>query len=225
MSKHNLFVVFIHLGHELHQLETLEHDAKVKRAIFIQNSTDIREVFEFAHPAQVLQAVNVYASHFYGAMLWNLYGDGASQVFRSWNTCVKLAWGIPRWSHNYLVEHVLSSGIPSVRQKILGQYLGFFQKLVSSPSPEISLLANLVARDAGSVTAKNLSNIENEFELDPWVSSSAQLREKYTFYRVPEEDKWRAPLLVKLLDQKNEMTTMKENTKTISEVIDSLCCS
>ena len=127
--------------------------------------------------------------------------------------------------HNYLVEHVLSSGIPSVRQKILGQYLGFFQKLVSSPSPEISLLANLVARDAGSVTAKNLSNIENEFELDPWVSSSAQLREKYTFYRVPEEDKWRAPLLVKLLDQKNEMTTMKENSKTISEVIDSLCCS
>ena len=67
----------VHLGHELHQLGTMEHDAKVKRAIFIQNSTDIREMFEFAHPAQVLQAVNVYASHFYGSMLWNLYGVGA----------------------------------------------------------------------------------------------------------------------------------------------------
>ena len=96
------------------------------------------------------------------------------------------------------MEHVLSIGIPSVRQKILAQYLGFFQKLVSSPSPEISLLDNLVARDAGSVTAKNMSNIENEFVLDPRVSSSAQLCEKYTFYRVPEEDKWGSPLLVKL---------------------------
>ena len=215
----------VHLGHELHQLGTMEHDAKVKRAIFIQNSTDIREMFEFAHPAQVLQAVNVYASHFYGSMLWNLYGVGAQQVFRSWNTCVKLAWGIPRWSHNYLVEQVLSCTIPSARQKVLGQYLGFFQKLVKSASPEIRLLANLVGRDAGAVTGQNLANIENEFGLDPWVSSSAQLAEKYTLYSVPDEDKWRAPLLVKLLEQKSEMIVMKESTKTISEVIDSLCCS
>ena len=108
-----------HLGHELHQLGSMEHDAKIRRAIFIQNSTDIREMFHFAHPAQVLQAVNVYASHFYGSMLWNLYGPGANQVLRSWNTCAKLAWGVPRWTHNYFVEHVLSCGIPSARQRIL----------------------------------------------------------------------------------------------------------
>ena len=70
-----------------------------------------------------------------------------------------------------------------------------------------------------------MANIENEFGLDPWVSSSAQLAEKYTLYSVPDEDKWRAPLLVKLLEQKSEMIVMKESTKTISEVIDSLCCS
>ena len=47
------------------------------------------------------------------------------------------------------------------------------------------------------------------FELDHWVSSSAQLSEKFTFYSVPEDDKWRAPLPVKLLDQKNEMNEEK----------------
>ena len=56
-------------GHELQKLGTMEHDAKVKRAIFIQNSTDIGEMFKFAHPAGVLQAMNVYASHFYGSKL------------------------------------------------------------------------------------------------------------------------------------------------------------
>ena len=203
----------------------MEYDAKVRRAIFIENSTNIREMFEFANPAQVLQAVNVYAAHFYGSMLWNLYGPGASQVFRPWNTCVKLVWGIPRWSHNYLVEHVLSCGIPHVRQRVLGQYLGFFQKLIKSDSPEVRLLADLVGRDAGSVTGQNLLNIEEEFGLDPWVSSSAQLGEKYCQYNVPDEDKWRLPLLVKLLDQKRDMAVMEENTKTISELIDSLCYS
>ena len=54
----------VHLGHELHQLGNMEHDAKVRRAIFIQNSTNIREIFGFAHPAQVLQAVYVYAAQF-----------------------------------------------------------------------------------------------------------------------------------------------------------------
>ena len=178
----------VHLGHELHQVGDMEHDAKVKRAIFIENSTNIRELFELAHPVQVLQAVNVYAAHFYGSMLWDLYGVGANQVFRSWNTCVKLAWGVPRWSHNYFVEHVLSAGIPHVRQKILGQYLNFTNKLINSDSPEIRILANLVARDAGSVTESNLIRNEEEFRLDPWTSNSAQLAEVYKCYNVSAVD-------------------------------------
>ena len=213
----------VHLGHELHQVGNMEHDAKVKRAIFIERSTDIREMFQFAHPAQVLQAINVYACHFYGSMLWNLYGPGATQVFRSWNTCVKLAWGVPRWSHNYFVEHVLSKEVPHARQQILGQYLGFTKKLMLSNSPEIRMLANLVAQDAGSVTGSNVLNIENEFGIDPWSTNSAQLAEKYSCYAVPAEDEWRLPLLVKLLDQRRDMSACEENTKSISELIDSLC--
>ena len=96
-----------HLGHELHQLGNMEHDADIKRAKFIQNSMEIRELFGFAHPVQVLKAVNIYATHFYGSMLWNLYGNGANKVFRFRNTCVKLSWNIPRWTHNYFVEHLL----------------------------------------------------------------------------------------------------------------------
>ena len=132
---------------------------------------------------------------------------------------MKLAWGVPRWSHNYLVEHVLSSGVPHVRQKILG----FTNKLLNSDSPEIRILANLVARDAGSVTGLNLIRIEEEFQMDPWVSNSAQLAERYKCYDVPAIDEWRLPLLVKLLDQRREMSLCEEGTKSISELIDSLC--
>ena len=71
----------VHLGHELHQTGNMEYDAKVKRASFIEKSTEIREMFSFAHPIQILQSVSTYAAHFYGSMLWNLYGHGANSVF------------------------------------------------------------------------------------------------------------------------------------------------
>ena len=45
--------------------------------------------------------------------------------------------------------------------------------------------------------------------------ASAQLADKYNLFSVPDEDRWRAPLLVKLLEQKSDMSMMKEQTKTI----------
>ena len=93
-----------HLGHELHQSCTMDFDSKCKRSAFIARSTDIREMFSFAHPSQVLSAVQVYAAHAYGSMLWYLTSDTTNQFYRSWNTCVKLVWNVPRWSHNYFVD-------------------------------------------------------------------------------------------------------------------------
>ena len=80
-----------HLGHELQQSGTMDQDAKVKRARFIADSTDIRETFSFAETDQVLSAIKVYCGHFYGSMLWDFTSDSVGQFCRSWNTCVKLA--------------------------------------------------------------------------------------------------------------------------------------
>ena len=91
--------------------------------------------------------------------------------------------------------------------------------------PEIRILANLAGHDVGSVTGANLLNIGREFDLDPWTCSTGQLKEKYNFYPVPDEDAWRLPLLVKLLNQRMEMRACDEPTTTISELIDSLCYS
>ena len=57
-----------------------------KRAQFIENSVQIRETFNFANPEEILTAVQVHAGHRYGSMLWDLYGEKAGQVFRSWST-------------------------------------------------------------------------------------------------------------------------------------------
>ena len=95
-------------------------------------------------------------------MLWDLYGEGANQVYRSWNTCVQLAWDIPRMSHNYFVD-TLSGGLPNIRKQILCQYVNFFQKLRQSPLREVRILATMMGRDRNSVTGSNMANMMEEF--------------------------------------------------------------
>ena len=157
----------------------MDYNAKCKRSAFIDKSTDIREMFSFAHPDQVLSAVNVHAGHFYGSMLWDLTGEAAKQVFRTWNTCVKLTWDIPRWSHNYLVDNLLAGKLPSTRKKLMCQYVNFFQKLLVSPLREVRVVARIVGRDNRSVTGINLMALKQEFNLDPWVRSAVCFKSGY----------------------------------------------
>ena len=63
-----------HLDIELSEQCNMEYDMKCKRADFISKSTEIREMFAFAQPHQILQATRTYCCSMYGAMTWNLFG-------------------------------------------------------------------------------------------------------------------------------------------------------
>ena len=214
-----------HLGHELSQLANMEQDAKVKRGMSIEKSTDIRNMFSFAEPFQVLQTIDTYSAHFYGGMLWDLYGDGAEKVFRSWNTAVKLVWEVPRSTHTYLVEHLLGLGLPSVKHRLRCQYVGFFKNLQRSASWEVRLLSQIVARDAQSVTGRNLLNISNEYCLDPWSTPVGSFKLRDVRKPIPTMDEWRLGLLSQLLNQRKDMDNCGEDIGEISNLIDSLCSS
>ena len=214
-----------HLGHELHQDCNMNMDTKMKRASFVHNSTEIRNVFHFALPEQVLNAIGVYSAHFYGAMLWDLYGEMSGQVYRSWNTCVKLVWQLPRSTHNYFVEQVLAKDFSSVRKKILLQYVSFLQRLGKSVSSEVRILSRIAASDVQSVTGKNCHNMRNEFNLDPWTKPVNCFAKEYMMYEIPAQDTWRPALLRSLLREKYDMDVTGEDTETISGLIESLCYS
>lgn len=218
-----------HLGHELHESGTMEYDTRVKRAQFISNSLEVREVFNFASPSEILNAEKIYTCSFYGSNLWDLCGNMAGQVFSSWWTGVKLAWDVPRATRGYLAQHVLSGGLTSVRVDILSKFVGFFQSLRTSPCPEVSFLACLVGRDVRSATAKNLRLLRRETGLDPWVDSSTTfkraLREKEDNLLVPATDEWRVSYLALLLEQRQaaHYEAMEEEEDRLSSLIDSLC--
>ena len=58
----------------------MHQNARIRRAIFIDRSVEIREQFHYADSEEVLKAISVYCCDGYGSMLWAL----------AWNTAVKL---------------------------------------------------------------------------------------------------------------------------------------
>ena len=156
-----------HLGHELSDTGTMDQDTIVKKAKFINESVQIRSMFDFASPFEVMRAIKVYCSSFYGCMLWDLDGEKTNQVFNAWNTAVKHVWGCPRTTRKFLVQRILSCGLYSARTEILGRYSKFVKSLKSSPSDEIRILVNIVSRDVQSNTGRNLKFLEDACGLDP----------------------------------------------------------
>ena len=206
----------------------MEHDASIKRATFISRSVEIRENFDFASPVEVLRAMKVYCSSFYGCMLWDLRGEGAVKVYNSWTTAVKLTWNVPRATRTYLVQKVLAAGLSSARVDILARYANFFRSLRVSPCQEVSVMANIVGRDVRSTTGSNLKLLEELTGLNPWIFGSARIKEdlmKEETAPTPVEDEWRLPYLASLLAKRQQLDYMGEEelAKEITGLIDSLC--
>ena len=214
-----------HLGHELHQMCNMEFDANIKRAQFIECSVKIQESFGFAQPNEILQAIHTYAGHWYGSMLWDLFGEKAGQIYRSWSTAVKLTWDVPRSTHTFLVHGLLAPHLPTVKQQLLSRYVNFVKKLFSSISPEVRVVANMVARCARSNTGKNLLNIERETNLDPLSSHPWMIRDAVKREQTPPAEGWRWQYLAKLLHARRELVTRCENIDDITTLINSLCSS
>ena len=215
-----------HLGHEICETGEMESDAAAKRGKFIQDSVNVRETFSFASPVEVLRATKIYCCAIYGSMLWRLDGLAAGQVFRAWNTCVKLAWGVPRATHTYFVDQLLSCGMTSLKTDILCRYSKFISSLKNSPSVEVSVVANIALRDVRSNTGANVRFLTTESGLDPSEGTAAIKRALCDQLCQPEEiDKWRIKYLATLLCDRGEFhyDGMETEENYITGLIDSLC--
>ena len=164
----------VHLGHTLAQDGTMTQDARIRRAQFIDRTTNIRDTFHFADRAQMLAAVDKYAGDHYGVMLYDLFDESAEKYFRCWGTLTKLCWNVPRSTHKYFVPNFLSAGFSSIRTNIIVRYTSFYRSLLKSRSKEVSLVAAVAGKDKSSTTGRNLDKIQAEIGLDPVSANPLQ---------------------------------------------------
>ena len=120
---------------------------------------------------------------------------------------------------------MLAKDASNVRRRILLQYVSFLSRLGKSVSKEVRMMKSIAASDIQSTTGKNCSSMKNGFNLDPLTMHVSSFPKEYTMYDTPEQDTWRLPLLSSLLRERYELSVTGEDTKTISDVIESLCYS
>ena len=201
----------------------MDKDCTRARAKFIDRSVDIREQLSFAHPDQIIKAMEVYCCDGYGSMLWSLDSETAESYFKSWNTAVKLIYQVPRMTYTYLVEGLLARRHTSLRNQVLGRYPRFLQGLLKSPSKEVRLLANIVAREPHSNTRKNIRYIEQLTQRNPCNFSTAVIKKSLPVKLVPEDQKWRVGLITNLIKLRSQSHLCAEDHTRVSAMIDSLC--
>ena len=149
-----------HLGHQLSETCTMDLDIRSRRAGFIGDATEVREMFGFAQPNQIIRAVKTYCCSMHNCMTWSLYSNMANQFYNCWSTCVKLAWNVDRGTKTYFVDNLLAGGLPSLRSSVLACYGKFYGSVRYSPAPEIKSLACIAAADLRSTTGSNLWNLK-----------------------------------------------------------------
>ena len=212
-----------HLGHTFHQSCSMQHDIRIKRAKYIDKTTELRNSLSWAHPCQIMKAGDIYAGDHYGSNLWLLNSDTAEMYFKSWNTFVKLCWGVPRSTHTFLVENVFAKNFIPARHQVLGRYVSFLKSLLSSPSREVRILTRNVIQDISSVTRQNIDYIERLSGLSPLDFNKSRITKQLPKSVVKDTDVWRISLLLKLLDQRRDLSTNLLNTDSTQSWIDSLC--
>ena len=212
-----------HLGHTLSQQVNMDKDCQRAKSKFIAKSSEVREQLKFAHPLDVLRVVQVMCMDAYGSMLWNLASPTAEQFYKSWNTCVKIVYDVPRNTFTYLVEGFLAASLVPMRNQLLSRYAGFVRKLLSSASREVRGLAKLVMNDPRSTTCTNLRLLRLKSGIrEPQKFASHIVREKLPIMYVPKEETWRLGLLEALLKIKSEKFMCGEDMQAITAQITSL---
>ena len=172
-------------------------------------------------------ATEKYCTNMHGSVLWDLTSPEAQMVFRAWKTGIKISWNIPRTTHSYFVQDVLTTGVQSLEQRILRNTVGFFQSLIGCPCPEVAVLARIAARDIRSTLGKNIQKIRELTQLDPWSVRKTELHaalEQGLHIEIPKVDSWRPGCLANMLAARSQAFFRADEDEVVrlTSLIDSL---
>ena len=179
----------------------MNSDLDFKRRKFVGKCHSLTQEFGFSSPEVILKIINIYATSFYGSVLWDYTGQSIERMYTTWNRLIRNLWNIPNTSHRYLIEHIsASSHLKSVLYK---RYLTFVQSLKQSKKKCLSELSKIVIMDHGSITGQDLSMIAKDAGLDTFrimnMSPNA-VADLLEFAPVPENCEWQVNLIKELLE-------------------------
>ena len=150
-----------------------------------------------------------------------MFCDNTVKLYTSWNTAIRILFGLPRQTHRYFIEQI--SEQIHLKTMLCCRFVSFCESLCKSPKLSIRLLFNLCKNDQRTKLCKNLSNIAIETDVDK-LSLNKFLVKSNMIYANPAENAWRIPLLKDLLLIRSNKNVLDGfNYDEIAEIIDDIC--
>ena len=166
--------------------------------------------------------IKIYATSFYSSSLWNLFSPQCERLFTSWNITVRMIYKVPPQTHTNLIESL--SNCPHVKTMLASRFLQFHKSLIENSKPCIRILSSLSMDDLKSIHGKNIFHLKRELDCDMEDLSSSFIKENFKFRTLPEEEQWRIPLLLNLLDIRNDAMELDHFEKPeIEDLIHDIC--
>jgi len=212
---------FKHLGNLFQSDNSMTRDCNLKRAKFISIIHSLNQEFHFSEPTMVVKLYNIYASSLYGSNLWDLFCVNTVKLYTSWNTAIRILFGLPRQTHRYFIEQI--SEQIHLKTMLCSRFVSFCESMCKSRKLSIRLLFDLCKNDQRTKLCKNLSNIANETYVDK-LSLNKSLVKSNMIYANPAENAWRIPLLKDLLLIRSNPNVLEGfNYDEIDVIIDDIC--
>ena len=204
----------LHLGHTITKTENNSCDILQSRAEFISNIHALYQELGHTPPNVFLSLVQIYFSHFYGAVLWDLESTSALKLYSTWNVTIRNAYDLPFGTHRYILNEL--SNCPPLQVSFAKRFSKFCSQIKDCKREEILHLFNIQKYDNRSTFGKNYIKI-------------MLLNKDYgSVYRCPEGQEWRIPVIRELLDVqsgKQFLAYAYFEEEEIYNILAEACCS
>ena len=148
-----------------------------------------------------LRLLDVFNSHFTGSNCWLYDSEKFKQLMNSYNVNIRVIHDLPYSTPAWLVEQL--GGCRHPRQQIYKRFCKFVDTLAGNGKPGIRGLFNMVVSDVRSLIGANSRRIllDSGILVTPGKTRIDKLS-NYRVYTAPEDEIWKLPLMVSLLEIK-----------------------
>ena len=195
----------------------LRSDLMEKRAVYINKVNELTQEFHYAHPATKVRINNIFNSYFYGSCLWNLFGNEATRLEKTWNVSQRIMLGLPRQSHRYFVEPLSSTR--HIRFALIERFIKFAKSLEVSEKTVLRKIFQSVKRDCRSTTGENLRNLmklTKKTDVDDIdIGSSKGL----VYNPIPLGEEWKGNFAEELVEMKSNRHGVDLSTVELDAIL------
>ena len=141
-------------------------------------------------------------------------------IENSWSTSIKIMYGLNRETHRYFLEPLTDK--PHIKKILAQRFIKFTSSINKSKKVALPKIFNIVKEDCCSFTGANLRQLMLLLKKDCIEAIEPNDMLEIQFSAVPEEEKWRIPIVKEILDLKTGVMFLPGDGLNSSEIDDLL---